>query len=89
MKASRLIELLQKTIENHGDLDVLAYNGTNECDGNVHKVEVHTYGLNNKTQTPDENYGMPYYCSGYSVLDIDKEEGKDIFMKQFVVLYND
>ena len=50
MKASRLIELLQKTIENHGDLDVVAYNGTDECDGKVHKVKVHTYGLNEETQ---------------------------------------
>ena len=83
MKASRLIELLQKTIENHGDLDVLAYNGK------VHKVKVHAYGLNDETQTPDENYGMPYYCAGDSVLDIDKQDGKDVFMKQFVVLYND
>lgn len=89
MKASRLIELLQKTIENHGDLDVVAYNRTNECDGRVRKVKVHTYGLNGETQVPDEEYGMPYYCAGDSVLDVDKQDGKDVFMKQFVVLYND
>ena len=89
MKASRLIELLQKTIENHGDLDVLAYNGTDECDGKVRKVKVHRYGMDEESQVPSEDCGMPYYCAGNSVLDIDKEDGKDIFMKEYVVLYND
>ena len=76
MKASRLIELLLKTIENHGDLDVVAYNRTDECDGKVRKVKVHTYGLNDETQAPDEEYGMPYYktSADNGLLRFDVEE---------------
>ena len=40
MQASRLIELLQKTIENHGDLDVIVDNGYQ--DRNLRKVTVET-----------------------------------------------
>ena len=40
MQASRLIELLQKTIENHGDLNVIVDNGYQ--DRNLRKVTVET-----------------------------------------------
>lgn len=79
MKASRLIELLQKTIENHGDLDVLAYNECEEADGKVKRVKVQKY----------EEDGMPYYCKGFSTIEYDKESGKDVEGNEYVVLYNE
>ncbi len=40
MKASRMIELLEKCIENHGDLDVVAFDRDTTGDGFVRKVTV-------------------------------------------------
>ena len=85
MKASRLVELLQKTIENHGDLDVLAYNRTEEADGRVRKVQVKTF----EAETEGEDAGMPYYCANGSVLDSLVENGEDLVGREYVVLYND
>ena len=51
MKASRMIELLQKCIENHGDLDVVQCDRENETDGEILKVTV---------RKSDENGVMPY-----------------------------
>ena len=65
MKASRMIELLQKTIENHGDLDVVTYDRCNENDGFIHKVTV---------QKSDDNGEMDYYCAGDSVINTPLKE---------------
>lgn len=54
MKASRMIELLAKTIKNHGDLEVVQYDRLTENDGMVSKVVVRE----------SNEYGeMPYECS--------------------------
>jgi len=60
MKASRMIELLAKTIANHGDLEVVQYDRATENDGMVTKVVVRE----------SNEYGeMPYevYCDDYAV----------------------
>ena len=38
MKISRMIELLEKVKENHGDVEVVAYNRIDEANGFVKKV---------------------------------------------------
>lgn len=53
MKASRMIELLQKTIDNHGDLDVVAFDRDTTGDGFVHKVTV---------RKTDEDGYLPAEC---------------------------
>lgn len=72
MKASRMIELLQKTIENHGDLDVVQCDRENGTDGRVLKVTV---------RKSDENGYMPYEADvEESVVDTPDQE--------YVVLYS-
>lgn len=66
MKASRMIELLTKTIANHGDLEVVQYDRATENDGMVTKVVVRE----------SNEYGeMPYdvYCDDYAVGEPCKE----------------
>lgn len=73
MKASRMIELLQKTIENHGDLDVVTFDRSNETDGFVRKVTV---------RKTDEDGCLPY--DGHDCDDSVVEEPNT----EFVVLFN-
>lgn len=65
MKASRMIELLAKTIEKHGDLDVVTFDRCTECDGFVRKVTV---------RMSDENGDMPYCTPNGSVIGTPETE---------------
>ena len=65
MKASRMIELLEKCIENHGDLEVVTYDRCNENDGFIRKVTV---------RKSDDDGKMEYYCAGDSVVDTPNTE---------------
>ena len=65
MKASRMIELLEKCIENHGDLDVVTYDRLNENDGFVRKVTV---------RKSDSEGKMEYYCCGDSAVETPDTE---------------